>query len=114
MADMSTNQDDHAFRILEHAPLGMSVKADCWDAFYEATSAKDLSARLEHFDIPDAVRVALVSARKSIDPSQRDRVMDAIHQLSKIDPKVLETAEKFPTVLQHLLDATKKDTDEQD
>lgn len=111
MADNNTNQD-HAFRILEHAPVELEMKADLWDQFYEATSAKDLTSRLERFDVSDDVKASLISARKSIEPSQRDRVLDAIHQLGRLDPKVLATAERHPTLLKFLLDAAKKDADE--
>lgn len=107
-------QPDPAYRILENAPIELELKSDCWDEFYEATSARNLASRLERYDIPDSVKAALVAARKSLEPTARDRIVDAMRQLSQLDPKLLELAEQHPKVLRYLIEAADREAEHDD
>jgi|SRR5579872_1357655 len=106
------NTGDVAYRILRDVTADDSVKGDAWDEFYEARSTKDLEIRLQRVTLPESVKNALVTARKSLDPSAREHVVDAIKHLSKLDPELLATAEAHPNLLRFMLDAATKESEE--
>jgi hypothetical protein len=112
MADKDTSQDDHAYLVLADAPCSRPTKERAWDEFYAARNAQELASRLNQIpELPESVKVALIAARRNIEPSQHEQVINAIHELSRLDPKILEVAEKHPNLLKHLL-ASRRDSDE--
>jgi len=106
------NTKDIAYRILRDVTLDDTTKADIWDCFYESRNSADFKTRLARFDIPDSLRNTLLSARKSLEPSERERVVEAIKHLSTLDPNLLATAEAHPNLLRYMLDAAKKESEE--
>ena len=101
--------------VLQHVPIDHDMKADIWDAVYSAKSGDDLARSLKSFDIPPHIIAALVVAKRLIDtehpaPSHADKVKAAMRQMATIDKATLDLAEKYPTVLKHLLnEPSKKD-----
>jgi hypothetical protein len=98
------------YRILRDAPLDLATKADAFDDFFESSSASNLALRLERFDLPDHVRTALLQARQALEPDERRAVVHSLDQLSRLDPAVLEMAQKYPTVLQHLIQEVRRNS----
>jgi hypothetical protein len=105
-----TNQDP-IYRILRDVTMDDTVKADIWDDAYESRSTKNFVSRLQRFEIPDNVKAALVAARKSLEPSERERVVEAIKNLSTLDAHTLATAEAHPNLLRFMIDAAKKEAE---
>jgi hypothetical protein len=105
------NVQDPAYRILRDVSIDDRLKADIWDDFYESRNGADFKNRLTRFEIPDSLRNALLAARKSLEPNERERVVDAITRLSKLDPRFLATAEAHPTLLKYMLEAAGRESE---
>jgi hypothetical protein len=109
------NPIDHAHVVLENAPITTEQKADIWDEGYRAPNADSLVRSLEGFDIPPHLVAALLTAKRLIGteqpaPSHADKVKAAMQQMANLDETTLGLAEKYPHVLQHLLnEPSKKD-----
>src|SRR2546430_15663208 len=108
------NPIDHAYVVLQDAPITTDKKADIWDEVYGATNADDLARSLEAFDIPTHLVAALVTAKRLLDaenptPSHADKVVATAHRMAQMDPKLLDVIEKHPNALKHLLAEPKKD-----
>jgi hypothetical protein len=104
---------DQAKRILESEPsLDDHERAAAWDHFYDAKNERDLEARLNDLDVPSHVVEALLATKKLQEPPAEpaeptNPTLVALAHLKKIDPKVLELAERHPTVTAALLKNTK-------
>lgn len=101
---------DAAYRILRDLPLSRQTLGDIWDSYNEAKSVKSLKLHLERFDLPDDVEKALLAA-KAAEPGETDVVIGAIHELSRLDPAILERVEKHPNLLRHLIEAARRERD---
>ena len=94
--------------LLQHLPISQDLKADLWDAVYNARNPDDLAHSLKKFEIPPHIAAALIVAKRLLDtehpePSRADKVKAAAQQMSQIDPKLLDLIETHPAVLKHLL-----------
>lgn len=99
--------EDPAEPILNASPLSDDVRAQAWDIFHNAQSPEDLARDLSPLDIPDSVKRGLFAAKNvtatALGPV--DKIKRSLTQMSRIDPKVLATAEKFPTVAKAMIGA---------
>lgn len=103
---------DHAKLILQaRGAMDDSQRADLWDAFHDAGSSQELAQKLNGVEVPDDVKHDLIRAKQLSDPTPdaTDRVISAISQLAKIDPAILDIAEKHPTTMKAMVDAATGD-----
>jgi hypothetical protein len=113
MIDEQAPYLDHAKRILTDEPsLDDHERAEAWDRFHDSKSVRDLEARLSDLDVPSHIVEALLAAKKlqepPVEPAEpTNPTLVALAHLKKIDPKVLELAERHPTVTASLLKNTK-------
>lgn len=100
---------DLAEPILRNAKILDQLKADLFDIFHDAPNADSLARKLQSVAISGNLKDQLLAAkRKSVGGGSNEnleRAIDAIKRLEKMDPRVLELAEKNPTITAVLLDA---------
>lgn len=108
----SIEQDDHVGVLLQHLPISQDLKADLWDAVYNAKSPDDLAHSLKKFDISPHSAAALIVAKRLLDiehpePSRADKLKAAAQHMETIPKATLDLMESHPAVLKHLLSEPK-------
>lgn len=99
---------DHAQPVLAGAPdIDDEKRADLYDLFHNSKNADELARHLSAIPVPDALKTQLYDAKKKQSPAAEpiDKATDAISRIGKLDPKVLQLAEQFPTVTKALITA---------
>ena len=78
-----------------------------WEIFHDSPTPDNLARRLQYHDIALDTKHRLFEAKRLTAPAENatDRTVSALKRVARIDPKILETAEKHPTVLKALTDA---------
>jgi hypothetical protein len=102
---------DHAHAILAADPtLDQETRANAWDAYHNSRSLEDLVRNLSPLEIPDTTRQTLLVAKQVTAPTQSnaEKVANALHQMSQIDPALLDMAEKHKHVAKMMIDAAVK------
>ena len=102
---------DHAYGILAADPtIDQETRAMGWDAYYSASTPEQLVRNLSSLEIPDTTRQKLLAAKQVTAPTQSnaEKVANALHQMSQIDPALLDLAEKHKHVAKMMIDAAVK------
>lgn len=102
---------DAAKPILAGEPtINDDQRAELWDTFHNTKDATELAAKLAPLAIPDDTKQQLYSAkqRMAAPPEPVDRATKALNSIANLDPKVLEMAEKYPTVAKTLISVAEK------
>lgn len=101
MSTPSSPFQDHAAPILAGDPtINDQQRSDLWDAFH-TKSPEELTQHLASLAVPDDLKHKLFQAKQASMPATPpvDKVTDAIHRMTALDPKVLDVAESHPNVL---------------
>ena len=82
-----------------------------WGIFHDSSTPEALAKVLRYHDISNATKHGLFEAKRRTAPveSPTDRTVSALKRVARIDPQMLEVAEKHPTVLKALADAAMSD-----
>lgn len=90
--------------------LTQDQKASLWDDYHAAKTPAELVQRLQNHNVPNQLKHELLQAKQITAPvpSLADKVTDAIHRMSRLDPETLAVAEKHPTIAKAFLDAATK------
>jgi hypothetical protein len=102
---------DAAKPILAGEPtINDDQRAELWDTFHNTKNATELATKLAPLSIPDDTKQQLYSAKQRAvaPPEPIDRAAKALNSIANIDPKVLEMAEKYPTVAKTLITVAEK------
>jgi hypothetical protein len=100
---MSTFKD-HAVEILKGEPtINDSQRSDLWDLFHQSANATELARRLHTMPLRPDLKEQLLRAKNkpSVKPDPIEKVLDA---MQRMDPKVLDLAEKHPHMLKLVVD----------
>jgi hypothetical protein len=102
---------DHAKSILENADIPLESKSTLWEHFHSVRSSSELASKLASFSVDDAVKQALVNAKKLNDPEREptNPVVDGLSRLKKLDPEVLDLSEKHPSIIRSLIDVAMRE-----
>jgi hypothetical protein len=103
---------DWAHPLLQNAPISEESKANAWNAYHDSKSSTELMDKLAPLDLPNDIKHALYLAKVKSTPIF-ERAVQAIVSLARLDPDVLDKAEKHPVVLKHVADAMQSTKDEQ-
>jgi hypothetical protein len=78
-----------------------------WEIFHDSPTPEALARVLQYHDVSNDTKHQLFEAKRRTAPAETatDRTVSALKRVASIDPKILETAEKHPTVLKALSDA---------
>src|ERR1700683_239723 len=81
---------DHAQHFLRVAPISEDMKADLWQAYYDAPNSATLAQALQHVDVPNDIKHVLFSLKVTSDPKpgwkeRIDKVVGAIKSMTKLD-----------------------------
>jgi len=98
---------DHAAPLLKNEPsLDDSQRADLWSLFHQSADANELAGHLSELSLRGNLKGDLIRAKRkpATEPDDLDRAVALIHRMAAIDSKVLDTAEKHPHVLGHMVD----------
>lgn len=98
---------DHAFRVLQNAPISEDQRADLWDRFHSSKNANDLGEHLKDLPLPASLKMNLILAKQkpAVEPTDMDKAKAVLQHIATMDPKVLEAAEQHPNVLKTMLAA---------
>jgi hypothetical protein len=82
-------------------------RATLWELFHDSASPADLARRLQYHDVSNGTKHQLFEAKRLTAPveSPTDRTVSALKRMARIDPRILEAAEKHPTAMKALADA---------
>jgi hypothetical protein len=101
---------DNAYPILRGDPvLSPQDRSDIWDLFH--VHSKDATALAQHLQavpgLPDDTRAQLIAAKSkpSVEYDALDRAVKAVERMGKLDPKLLDLAERHKNVFQVVLDS---------
>jgi hypothetical protein len=78
-----------------------------WEIFHDSPTPEALAKVLQYHDVSNATKHGLFEAKRRTAPatSPVERTVSALRSVASIDPHILETADKHPTVLKALTDA---------
>jgi hypothetical protein len=82
-----------------------------WEIFHDSPTPETLAKVLQYHDVSNETRHQLFEAKRLTAPAENatDRTASALTRVAQIDPRILETAEKHPTVLKALTDSAMSD-----
>ena len=103
---------DPAERILRaDAGLTDDQRERLWQIFHDSVTPEALARVLQYHDVSNDTKHQLFEAKRRTAPAETatDRTVSALKRVASIDPKILETAERHPTVLKALADAAMSD-----
>jgi hypothetical protein len=126
--DMLDRVRDHAKNILwnhlsVHGGFTMADAADAWQAYYEASSADDLSKKLAPMNLPTETKHELYLAFQqhreiSKPPSnwrdRLDRAVDVVKRVAQLPSEHLATSESHPLVTKVMAEAAMKERNEKE
>jgi hypothetical protein len=114
--EMANNPtEDYAAKILvADTTLDDETRANVWDAYHNSRSLEDLVRNLSPLEIPDITRQTLLAAKSVTAPAvtQVEKVANALHQMSQMNPALLDMAEKYKHVAKMMIDAAVKSDEE--
>lgn len=108
---------DHAEKILRaDTTLDDETRATAWDVYHTSATPQELVRNLSSISIPNSTKYALLSAKSVTAPTQSnaEKVANALHQMSQIDPALLDMAEKHKHVAKMMIDAAVRDEPRED
>ena len=93
------------------AGLADEQRARLWEIFHDSPTPEALAKVIQYHDVSNATKQGLFEAKRRTAPveSATDRTAAALKRIASIDPHILETAEKHPTVLKALTDSAMSD-----
>ena len=102
---------DHAYPVLKDAPIPDEQKADLYDIFHNSKDPNELAQHLAPLSVPDAVKANLHIAkqRSQAGSSAAAKAAEALQELTKLDPNVLQIAENHPKMAQAFIAAATKE-----